>query len=260
MADSNLKITLQHAELTTEQFADIIGVDPKTVQRWVAGRTPYPRHRTTIARALDRTEHELWPHDVPAPAAAADNGASVLTDDPTAGGSAPGQVVGEVIGSWGQSSDPGSPPLMKFVARARARIDILDANSGAINAAGLIPAIQEAADAGCTLRVIHNSGSDSAQESRELLPGVADDAVRVSDAPSAHALVRADDEMLVLLALAGTGGSPPLLHLRRQSDHGIFERLVTHFEAHWDQAATARSDVNTSGPTSPPRRWPRRPE
>jgi DNA-binding transcriptional regulator YdaS (Cro superfamily) len=260
MADSNLKITLQHAGLTTEQFADIIGVDPKTVQRWVAGRTPYPRHRTTIARALDSTEHELWPDQVPAPTGTADDSAPGLADDTTEGGAAPGQVVGEVIGSWGQSSDPGSPPLITFVARARERIDVLDAHSGVIDAPGLIPAIGDAAVRGCSLRVILNPGSDAARESREPLAGVADDAVRVSDVPIAHALVRADDEMLVILALAGTAGSAPLLHLRRHTDRGIFERLVTHFEAHWDQAATVRDDASRTGPSIAPRRWPRQPD
>jgi hypothetical protein len=84
--------------------------------------------------------------------------------------------------------------------------------------------------------------------------------VRVSDVPIAHALVRADDEMLVVLALAGTAGSPPLLHLRRHTDHGIFERLVTHFAALWDQAATAREDPSRTGPSIARRRWPRRPD
>ncbi|MBV9363196.1 MAG: helix-turn-helix transcriptional regulator [Solirubrobacterales bacterium] len=53
MADTNLKDALRRAGMTPEEFAEVVGVDPKTVQRWVAGSTtPYPRHRATIARAL----------------------------------------------------------------------------------------------------------------------------------------------------------------------------------------------------------------
>ncbi len=73
MADTNLKNALRRAGLTPEEFAEIVRVDPKTVQRWVAGTTtPYPRHRATIARALDLTEHELWPDHAPPPAAGSD--------------------------------------------------------------------------------------------------------------------------------------------------------------------------------------------
>jgi len=52
MTDTNLKNALRRAGMTPEEFAEIVQVDPKTVQRWVAGTTiPYPRHRATIARA-----------------------------------------------------------------------------------------------------------------------------------------------------------------------------------------------------------------
>ena len=37
------------------------GVDPKTGQRWIAGRTPYPRHRRAIADLLGENEGYLWP-------------------------------------------------------------------------------------------------------------------------------------------------------------------------------------------------------
>ncbi|TDD13441.1 XRE family transcriptional regulator, partial [Actinomadura sp. KC06] len=32
--------------MTEAGVAARLGVDPKTVHRWVAGRLPYPRHRT----------------------------------------------------------------------------------------------------------------------------------------------------------------------------------------------------------------------
>src|ERR1700733_10991960 len=105
MANENLKNALRTAGLTSEQFARIIDVDPKTVQRWVSGRTPYPRHRATIVRALDLTEHDLWPDDVPSPS------------------SAPGPAEqsvqsGDVLGSWGEHTDPGAPDLVAFITNA----------------------------------------------------------------------------------------------------------------------------------------------
>src|SRR3569833_2761585 len=42
-------------------IAKRLGVDPKTVDRWIAGRAPYPRYRRSLAALLDTEENELWP-------------------------------------------------------------------------------------------------------------------------------------------------------------------------------------------------------
>jgi transcriptional regulator with XRE-family HTH domain len=59
--NENLKNALKRTGLTPEEFADIVEVDVKTVQRWIAGRTPTPRHQAKVAAALDTSEHALWP-------------------------------------------------------------------------------------------------------------------------------------------------------------------------------------------------------
>ncbi|MEO3817761.1 helix-turn-helix transcriptional regulator [Plantactinospora sp. B24E8] len=47
---------------TAESLAEKLGVDSKTVGRWVSpGRIPQPRHRTAAAEALGRDVEELWP-------------------------------------------------------------------------------------------------------------------------------------------------------------------------------------------------------
>ncbi|WP_308209188.1 helix-turn-helix domain-containing protein [Actinoallomurus purpureus] len=38
-----------------------LGVDPKTVERWMAGRMPYPRYRRALANLLGIDEDEIWP-------------------------------------------------------------------------------------------------------------------------------------------------------------------------------------------------------
>lgn len=48
--------------LSYEQVSIATGVDQKTVERWITkGRTPYPRHRHTIASMVRETESYLWP-------------------------------------------------------------------------------------------------------------------------------------------------------------------------------------------------------
>ncbi len=36
-------------------------MDPKTVQRWIGGRVPHPRHRWKICDLLGQAEEHLWP-------------------------------------------------------------------------------------------------------------------------------------------------------------------------------------------------------
>lgn len=270
MANENLKNALRHAGLTVEQFAAIINVDPKTVQRWVAGRTPYPRHRATIARALDLTEHELWPDDVPPPA------------DP---GLSDRRATGDVSGSWGRSSDPGAPDPVTLLADTVQRIDVLESETGALLLLpGVLDALHDRALAGCEVRVLttaplHELGPLIGQERVEL---------RVVTAWSTPALLLAGDTMLLSIPVADPG-LPALLSLRRQNDDGLFDRLTDHFQTLWDTARILTSpapliepqpaaDGATSQPhdaestgqagpheqsasptTEPPRRWPRRP-
>lgn len=50
-----------HARLDEEDVAARLGVDPKTVRRWIEGRLPYPRHRWALANLLRADEADLWP-------------------------------------------------------------------------------------------------------------------------------------------------------------------------------------------------------
>lgn len=56
-----LRRALFHARLSEEDVAAHLGVDPKTVRRWLEGRLPYPRHRLAISQLLDADEADLWP-------------------------------------------------------------------------------------------------------------------------------------------------------------------------------------------------------
>lgn len=49
------------AGLREDDLAARLGVDPKTVRRWLNGRVPYPHNRAAIADALGAEEADLWP-------------------------------------------------------------------------------------------------------------------------------------------------------------------------------------------------------
>lgn len=57
----NLRQALAAARLHPGDIAAHLAVDPKTVDRWLAGRTPYPRHRLALADLLHADEADLWP-------------------------------------------------------------------------------------------------------------------------------------------------------------------------------------------------------
>jgi hypothetical protein len=60
-ANERLRQSLAARALPIETVATRIGVDPKTVQRWLAGRVPHARHRWAIAALVEQDEAYLWP-------------------------------------------------------------------------------------------------------------------------------------------------------------------------------------------------------
>jgi hypothetical protein len=56
-----LRRALLRARLREDDVAACLGVDPKTVRRWLNGRVPYPHNRAAIAELVGADEGELWP-------------------------------------------------------------------------------------------------------------------------------------------------------------------------------------------------------
>ncbi|MFD1324357.1 helix-turn-helix domain-containing protein [Micromonospora sonneratiae] len=57
-----LRLAMSAAGETCESLAEKVGVDAKTVGRWLSpGRVPHPRHRRAVARVLQKDAMELFP-------------------------------------------------------------------------------------------------------------------------------------------------------------------------------------------------------
>ena len=56
-----LRQALLRARLREDDVAARLGVDPKTVRRWLNGRTPYSHNRAAIAELVGTDEADLWP-------------------------------------------------------------------------------------------------------------------------------------------------------------------------------------------------------
>ena len=61
MANERLRTALLQRGVTPADLADTVGVDPKTIERWIGGRIPYRRHRHQVAAQLGVDETYLWP-------------------------------------------------------------------------------------------------------------------------------------------------------------------------------------------------------
>jgi hypothetical protein len=59
--NDTLRRALFEVQLSDGDVATRLGVDPKTVQRWLEGRLPYARYRDQLARLLGLDEGEIWP-------------------------------------------------------------------------------------------------------------------------------------------------------------------------------------------------------
>jgi hypothetical protein len=62
VANERLRSCIAGARLTIPDVAAQVGVDPKTVERWIAlGRVPHRSHRWATASLLGTDEAYLWP-------------------------------------------------------------------------------------------------------------------------------------------------------------------------------------------------------
>src|SRR5947209_5102615 len=62
MANERLRSTIAAAGQSFETVATHVGVDPKTVERWITSeRKPHRTHRWRTAELLGRDEAYLWP-------------------------------------------------------------------------------------------------------------------------------------------------------------------------------------------------------
>jgi len=64
MANERLRSALLENGVTPNALAEVLDVDPKSVERWVSGRTPYRRHRYAVAAHLGVDEAYIWPESL----------------------------------------------------------------------------------------------------------------------------------------------------------------------------------------------------
>ena len=223
MENEHLRTAITRAGLTLEEFADIVQVDVKTVQRWLAGRTaPYPRIVPGWLMSSTRPRTRSGQHR-PRP----DRDRSGWAGNTRDWRRDRGLRARQRPRCTGYRGVP--------ARRGRANRDRHHLPG---SGPGLIDMVRASAANGCRIRLI----TEDPDERLKLLVGVDAIEVRASPAGEDHVLVRADDEMLHLLRRIGPAeASSPIIHLRRQTDNGLFDRLVEDFEDRWLKATPLAS-------------------
>lgn len=248
MPNERLREAIRASGLNPALLGPEIGVDPKTVERWIAtDRTPYPRHRRRIAQVLEEREEYLWP-------------------GLRRGGFAPADDQGEIVAAYPYRTDLDIRRWWDLFRGAEREIDLLGFTLYFLwqQHPDLVGLLREKTSAGVRLRValadpesehVHYRDREEGQaitivarikSSLAVLAGLGElegVETRFQDAPLYNSLFRFDDQMLVTPHLyAVPGHAAPLLHLRRLSDNGLFSRFATHFDGLWAEARSIGQD------------------
>ena len=272
VANENLRAALGQAGLSPDDLARIVEVDARTVRRWLSGGTPYPRQRAKAARALDSTEHDLWP--------------DIATADPPPRVSA--APASDILAGYPDAHDHDVPDRDELMHFATDRIELLgDTLIPILATPGVHELLAGKAAQGCAIRILL---FDPHEHVPPLInkPGIE---IRFLEEPAYYTIYRFDDQLLLTLHMvAEDSAHTPLIHVRRATSEGIFDRVAEYFDGLWERGSQpitphtdptpeedAREGENpepdpplaageepaagrSERSAPPPRRWPRRPD
>ncbi|SDU86916.1 hypothetical protein [Jiangella alkaliphila] len=245
MQNGQLKATMIERGVTAQALAEKVGVDQKTVQRWVSlGRVPYPRIADEVATMLEVDVKQLWPTLGRGKAAKAALG-EVVEVYPHRG-SVPHELWARLLSGADESVDLWAwaatffhqvqPRIGRQLAAAAGRGVRVRLCLG--QPAGTAVAGRELEEPLLGPGVLAGKIRTSLKYYRDLVDvdGVE---VRLHNAVVYASLFRYDDELIVNPHVFGEpASSNPALHLRRGEDGGIFDAYTSSFETVWTTAAS----------------------
>ena len=240
MPNERLRATLLERGLTPASLGDELGVDPKTVERWISGRTPYRKYRFAVAARLGVDERYLWPGALSKEQVAAASDSEVLaiyphrSDVPREAWERLFKAAERDIGVLVYSGlflaeDPVLQKVLAERARAGIRVRILlgDPDSPHVAERGA----DEGVD-GMMAAKIHNVLVLS-----RALRGIDGTEFRFHRTILYNSIYRGDDHLLVNTHIYGVpAAGAPVWHLRKVAGGEIASTYLESFERVWDSA------------------------
>jgi hypothetical protein len=219
---------LLDAQLSGEDVAARLQVDPKTVRCWLDGRMPYLRHRWALARLVGMDEADIWPQL----RSARSRPSEVVAVYPHRDSVPPGEWLSLFRGARREAGVLADseflladglalPALLGSLARAGVRVRVCLAD----------PATPEGQQPGPER--LGASPLTTAAVRQALDP--AD--LRVHGAGDYHTICYADDDLMVAQHAYGVPDSQaPVLRLRRAADGDMASAYLGSFERIWIDA------------------------
>ncbi|MEV4807933.1 XRE family transcriptional regulator [Nonomuraea sp. NPDC049421] len=236
--NNNLRYALAAARLNPTDVAAALAVDPKTVSRWLNGRTPYPRHRWAVADLLNVDEADLWPESAPRGQALADGVQAIYPHR----WAIPQTVWRNLFNSANEEIDILAYSAL-FLAEDHATLRILTerAQTG-VNVRILLgdPEAPEIATRGANEGIGSEVMAARVKNALTLywplidVPGIE---IRLHCTVLYNSIYRADDQLLINTHAYGTpAANAPVMHLNRTEDQGPASTYLTSFNRIWTVA------------------------
>ncbi|MEU4563761.1 XRE family transcriptional regulator [Actinoplanes sp. NPDC023936] len=232
---------LRSAGLTDVDVAARLGVDPKTVQRWISGRMPHPRHRAALVGLTGWQPHALWPN-LPRPTAAVPDEVRIVYPHRSAVPSdawarllrrTQGEIDVLAYSALFLAEDASVPTLLREKARVGVRVRIALGDPDGVHIASRGDEERVGAGMSSRIRTALVNFQPLAAE-----PGIT---LRLHDTVLYNSLCRADDEMLVNAHVYGRPAAhAPVLHLKSHGDDGMFATHTASFERVWGSAKPSK--------------------
>ncbi|MDP9441785.1 MAG: XRE family transcriptional regulator [Actinomycetota bacterium] len=232
---------MRQAGLTATDLAVKLGIDPKTVERWVtSGRRPHRDSREQAAELLGVPAALLWPDAVGSPSGLSELVGIYRTRTEVS----PAMVRSLVSGAsqhidvlayaalWLWDTVPAFAETLaaKAAHGVKVRVCLGDPDSPAVRTRGEEEGIGDRMAARCRL----------ALDYARPIAGVDPSAVRCSTSTLYVSLLRFDDDVLVNTHLWGNpAGDSPVLHFRTGDARGVAANALRSFERVWEGAQPA---------------------
>ncbi|MGH3245620.1 MAG: helix-turn-helix domain-containing protein [Trebonia sp.] len=236
-----LRRAMLTARLREDDVAAHLGVDPKTVRRWLNGRVPYPSSRVALARLVGTDEADLWPD----------------AGGPLSGRSRPEELAAVYPHRWAIPRDVWT----RFFESAEREVGIL-AYSALFLAedAGLLGVIEDKARNGVRVRFLLGDPDSSSVALRGTEEGIGDAMaakvrnalahyrplarsgkveIRLHEAVLYNSTYRADDQIIVNQHTYGMPAAhSPVFCFRGSGQGDMIAAYFDSFEKVWDSAKT----------------------
>lgn len=252
MANERLRAAMLSSGFDLTSVSGELGVDRKTVERWIGGRLPYKRHQYALASLLRQDVAYLWPDG--------------RTPEET---SAAGQA--EVVKFYPHRTDVPRGTFLEVFGKAQEHLDVLVYSGLWLSEEQqFFQLVQQKARDGVTVRFLLGDPESPEVARRGADEGIDDvmagkirnvlvNYAGLRELPNVefrthrtvlyNSIYRADDEMLVNTHVYGFGAyKAPVIHLRRVPGGEVVSTYLDSLEKVWG----ASTPIPASGASGAP--------